>query len=284
MTTFRGKVALVTGASSGIGRAVALRFAEDGASVGIVGLGADALDEVAESIQNAGGEVLARRVDVRQEQDVAQFVSDLKERFGRLDILINNAGVAFPGGNAGIASGRAEEWQQMLDVNILGVLLFSKHGLQAMGAQDPPGGHIVNISSKSAETHSAAGQVYGATKAAVNALTRGLRDEARKSDVKVTVVLPGQTLTNIWRRLPQEKLDALASMLGGSIGGSGIRRGEHVDPGSIQKALEEHPGAFLAPDHVAEAVAYAVSQPGAVHVEELVLGPAKPLGLSRARA
>ncbi len=270
MGELNGKAAVVTGGSSGIGRATALALAKEGAAVVVGGRKASALEEVASEIRALGGGAVARTMDVRDEGQVVALVDAAVQEFGRLDIMVNNAGVSHQGA---ITDGSTEEWREMLETNVLALLVGCREAIRAMKSNDLPGGDIVNVSSVAARETSASGQVYSATKHAVNAISDGLRQEVHDLGIRVTVVMPGGTLTNIGRTLPQEVLNGAARALGVDPEGEGVRHGEYLPREGIERVLREHPGVLLSSDDLARAVVYAVTQPASVHVDELLVRP-----------
>ncbi|RPF25573.1 NAD(P)-dependent dehydrogenase (short-subunit alcohol dehydrogenase family) [Streptomyces sp. Ag109_G2-6] len=192
---FTGKTALVTGAGSGIGRAIALAFAAEGASVVAAGRTSDSLDQTVALIEKEGGTAAAVTADVSRAEDVKALVRRTVEHFGSLDVAVNNAGV-FRGG-APVADLPEEDWRTLLDVNVTGVLL----GLQAQIAQmrdQPAGGAIVNISSNLG-AHSRIPGVAGyiATKAAVSALTRAAALDHIADGIRINAVSPGPVATTM---------------------------------------------------------------------------------------
>jgi len=269
-----GKVAVITGGSSGIGRATALALASEGCSVAIGGRKASALEEVAGKIKAQGGAVVAQVMDVRNEREVAALVDAAVQQFGRLDIMVNNAGVSHPGN---IAEGQVEHWREMLEVNVLGLLTGCREAIRAM--KQSGGGHIVNISSNAARSTGPAGQVYSATKHAVNAISDGLRQEVRDAGIRVTVIMPGGTLTNFGRTMPQEVLSNAARALGVDPEAEGVRHGEYLPQEGVERILRERPGVFLSADDIAGAVLYAVTQPPSVLVDEVLVRPSVGLTL-----
>ena len=263
-----GKTAVVTGGSSGIGRATALALAGEGANVAIGGRKASALEEVAAKIKGQGAGVLSQVMDVRNEQEMAALVDAAVKQFGGLDIMVNNAGVNFPGN---IAEGNVEEWREMLETNVLALLIGCREAVRAM--KQNGGGHIVNISSNAARNTGPSGQVYSATKHAVNAISDGLRQEVHDAGIRVTVVMPGGTLTNFGRTMPQEVLNNAARALGLDPEAEGIRQGEYLPQEGVERVLREHPGVFLSSEDIAGAVLYAVSQPPSVLIDEVLVRP-----------
>ena len=240
-----GKVAVVTGGSSGIGRATALALAAEGCAVATGGRKADALEEVAGALGDRG---LTQVMDVRDEAQVRRLIDAAADRFGPLDIMVNNAGLNHPGN---IEGGDVEEWRAMLETNVLGVLIGCKEAVHAMKAKGGDGlrGHIVNVSSVAGRATGPSNQVYSATKFAVNALSDGLRQEVHDAGIRVTIVMPGGTLTNFGRTFPQEVLDAAARGLGLDPEAEGIRQGEYLPQDGVERVLRERPGVFLSADY-----------------------------------
>ncbi len=269
-----GKAAVVTGGSSGIGRATALALTAEGAAVAIGGRKASALEEVTGAITSQGGQAISQAMDVRDEKQMAALVDAAVQEFGRLDIMVNNAGISYPGN---IADGNVEEWREMLETNVLALLIGCREAIRAMKANG--GGHIVNVSSVAARGTGPTGQVYSATKHAVNAISDGLRQEVHDAGIRVTVIMPGGTLTNFGRTLPQEVLNNAARALGIDPEAEGVRHGEYLSQEGIDRVLRERPGTFLSADDLARAVLYAVTQPPSVHVDELLVRPSVGLNL-----
>ncbi|MFD7875008.1 SDR family NAD(P)-dependent oxidoreductase [Streptomyces sp. NPDC059766] len=186
---FTGRTALVTGGGSGIGRAVALAFAAEGARVVVAGRGRAQLDETVTLAAAAGGETVALVADVTRAGDVDALVRETVARFGPLDIAVNNAGV-FRGAGP-VADVPEEDWQTLLDVNVTGVFLALRAEIRQMRSQ-PGGGTIVNVSSNLGPHKQARGlAAYGASKAAVSALTRGAALDHIADGVRINAVSPG---------------------------------------------------------------------------------------------
>jgi NADP-dependent 3-hydroxy acid dehydrogenase YdfG len=276
MGTLDGKVAVITGASSGIGRATALAFAKEGASVAIGGRKQSALDEVTSAIEAQGRKALAQSMDVRDEKQVAALVDATVSQFGRLDIMVNNAAVSHPGA---VTDGEVEHWREMLETNVLALLIGCREAVRVMKSNDAPRGTIVNISSVAARATGPSGAVYSATKHAVNAISDGLRQEVHDLGIRVVVIMPGGTLTNFGRTLPQEVLTNAARALGVDPEAEGVRRGEYLPAEGVERVLREHPGVLLSADDLARAVLYAVTQPPSVHVDEVLVRPSVGLTL-----
>ena len=233
------KVVLITGASSGIGEATARRLATAGHHLVLGARRTDRLSVLAEEIEAEAGSVLAHELDVTDPAGVESFVAAARDRHGRVDVLVNNAGV-MP--LSRLDALRIDEWNRMIDVNLRGVL----HGIAAVLPimQAQRAGHIVNISSVSGLRVDPTAAVYSATKHAVRALSEGLRQESR--ELRVTVISPGLT----------------RSELTGSIGDRGVR-----------DAVEGQMGIAIPAAAIGEAVHYAISQPAEVDVNELVVRP-----------
>ncbi|MBT2450716.1 glucose 1-dehydrogenase [Streptomyces sp. ISL-43] len=207
---FTGKSVLVTGGGSGIGRAVALAFAAEGASVVVAGRSAAPLDETVALIEEEGGTAAAVTADVTRSEDVRALIRSTVEHFGSLDVAVNNAGV-FRGG-APVADLPEEDWRTLLDVNVTGVL-FSLQAEIARMREQPAGGAIVNVSSNlgaHARIPGAAG--YVATKAAVSALTRAAALDHIAEGVRINAVSPGPSATSMSLRRGESDADRAARM------------------------------------------------------------------------
>ena len=185
-----GRVALVTGASKGIGAAIARRLASEGAAVVVNYVqGREAAERVVAEITGAGGRATAVRANVAQEEELGRLFEATKAAYGRLDVLVNNAGV-FEFGP--LASVTAEAFHRQSDLNVLGSLLAAKAAAAAFGEA---GGSIVNLSSSSAVAPAPGSAIYSATKGAVDALTRALAQELGPRGIRVNAVSPGPTET-----------------------------------------------------------------------------------------
>jgi NADP-dependent 3-hydroxy acid dehydrogenase YdfG len=233
------KVVLITGASSGIGEATARRLAADGHRLVLGARRAGLVAAVAKDIEADGGTAIAHELDVTSLESVRVFVQAAQDRYGRVDVLVNNAGV-MP--LSPLDALKTDEWDRMIDVNLRGVLYGIAAVLPLMRAQG--GGHIVNLSSVSGLRVDPTAAVYSATKFAVRALSEGLRQESR--DLRVTVVSPGLT----------------SSELTDGISDAGVRDAVR---GAMDIAI---PAAAIG-----AAIAYAIAQPDDVDVNELVVRP-----------
>jgi NAD(P)-dependent dehydrogenase (short-subunit alcohol dehydrogenase family) len=211
MARFDGKMALVTGASSGIGRTTALAFARDGAAVVVASRReAEGRDAVAQ-IERAGGKALFVKTDVSRESDVANLVERTIAKFGRLDFAFNNAGVE--GTGKPVVDETEQNYQAVFDINVKGTLLSMKHELRAM--LKTGGGAIVNISSIVGQIAFPGASVYTASKHAVLGLTRAAALEHAKSGVRVNAVSPGAVYTDMMERFvggSEEMKAAFAAM------------------------------------------------------------------------
>jgi NADP-dependent 3-hydroxy acid dehydrogenase YdfG len=243
MNTIANKVVVITGASSGLGEATARLLAERGAKLVLGARRLDRLEKLAADIRAAGGEAVAVATDVTQRADVDKLIKEGLDKFGRVDVLVNNAGI-MP--MAAMSKLQVEEWDQMIDVNIKGVLYGIAAALPNMRANKS--GHIINLSSVAGLRVSAGvGTVYSATKFAVKAISEGLRAEVGPEGIRVTTLYPG----------------AVASELV-----DGIR---DADAAAGMKAFYE--ANEISADSVARAVAYAIEQPADVSINEITLRP-----------
>ncbi len=189
---FTDKVVLVTGGGSGVGRAIALGFAREGATVVVAGRGREALEQTVKLIEAEGAGAAALPVDVTDSADVARLIGDIVGRYGRLDVAVNNAGTFAAGTVAELAE---EDWARVMEVNATGVFLAMKHEIAAMRAQHggtQGGGVIVNIGSNiGAHVRIPGVGAYAASKAAVSALTRTAALECIEENIRINAVSPG---------------------------------------------------------------------------------------------
>ncbi|WP_087973132.1 SDR family oxidoreductase [Oceanobacillus rekensis] len=232
MLKLDGKTAIVTGASSGIGTAIAQYLAQEGANVIVAARRKDKLEAIVTQINSSGkGKALGIPTDVSNQEKVDSMVKKAIEAFGDIDIYVNNAGFI---GN-GVRKENVEEWDQMIDVNVKGVL----YGIHAIlpGMLEKSSGHIINISSVSGHEVTKNSTVYSATKYAVRAISLGLEKELARTGVRVTNISPGMVETERTSdRLPTDR-----------------------------KPLQT--------DDIARAVIYAVTQPDYVNVNEITVRP-----------
>ena len=241
MDSIEGKVVVITGASSGIGEATALLLAARGARVVLGARRPGPLAELAARIEAAGGEVATAPTDVRVRSDVQALVDLAVEQFGRLDVLVNNAGVMPV---SLMDELRVDDWDAMLDVNVKGVLHGIAAALPVFRAQGF--GHVVNTASTAGLRIVPTMAVYAASKAAVRTISEGLRQEAGDS-LRVTLITPGMT----------------------STAGAGAT----LDPAERTEMQQRVTAIAMPPDAVARAIAFAVEQPATIDVGEIVIRP-----------
>ena len=245
MAELSGKAVAITGASSGIGEATALTLARAGASVALGARRKDRIDALAARIEDGGGTAVAVEVDVTDESAARGFVEAAHERLGRLDTLVNNAGVMLLGP---VEQSSSDDWRTMVNVNVLGLLYCTSAALPIMRAQE--GGDIVNISSVAGRFARAGNAVYAATKFAVGAFSEGLRNEVTEGGIRVTLIEPGFVDTELQSHNTGEVLETLEQM-------------------------REHLGEVLRAQDVANGILYAVSQPPHVSINEVLIRPTR---------
>ena len=242
-TPLQGKVALVTGASSGIGEATAIALARAGARLAIAARRRDRLDGVAGRIADLRCESLVLEADVAQPEQAETIVARTVERWGRLDLLVNNAGLM---ALSPIDRAQVEDWKRMLDLNLLGLMVATRAALPHMRRQKD--GHVVNISSTAGRVANPDASVYAATKFGVGAFSEALRREVYKDNIRVTIIEPGAVATELRDHVPdrdtRERIDTWA------------------------RSMRQ-----LQSEDVAAAILYAVSQPPHVNVNEILLRP-----------
>jgi NADP-dependent 3-hydroxy acid dehydrogenase YdfG len=243
----RGQVVAVTGASSGIGEATALACARAGAAVALAARRADRIQALAERIAGEGGRAIAVPADVGDEGQARAYIERAHSELGRLDVLVNNAGVMLLGP---IENAPTEEWRQMIHVNVFGVLYCTHAALPLMHEQGS--GHIVNISSVAGRVARAGSAVYNLTKWGVGAFSEALRQEAVPMGVRVTLVEPGAVETELASHNRPEVLEQIAKRFGGF--------------------------ALLSAEDIANAILYAIAQPQHVSVNELLIRPTGQAG------
>ncbi|UUZ87147.1 SDR family oxidoreductase [Paenibacillus sp. P26] len=236
----KNKVIVITGASGGMGEATALLLAERGAKVVLGARRLDRLEALATRIANEGGEAAYAVTDVKRRDNLSALVNLACERFGKLDVLINNAGV-MP--ISPLDALRVEDWEAMIDVNIKGVLYGIAATLPFFRKQGS--GHFVNIASTATYRIVPNMSVYAGTKFAVRAISEGLRQEAGDK-LRVTIISPGATRTNFAESM--------------------------TDP-DMKAKLEEYRDIGMPPDAIARAIAFAIEQPSDVDVSEVVVRP-----------
>ncbi len=244
MGALEGKVAAVTGASSGIGEATALALAGEGCAVALGARRKDRIEALAERIEADGGRALAIETDVSDEDSANAFIAGAHEQLGGLDILVNNAGVMLLGPVAGADTG---EWRQMMEVNGLGLLYCTHAALPIMGAAGS--GHVVNISSVAGRSASMGVGVYNFTKWGVTGFSEALRQECSHANVRVTIIEPGFTESEL--------------------------AGHNTNPMVLERVEQtrEEYGEILKSEDIADAIAWAVTRPNRVNVNEILIRP-----------
>jgi 3-oxoacyl-[acyl-carrier protein] reductase len=199
MTRLAGKVAIVTGSSSGIGKAIALRFGEEGARVVVAARRADLCEGVAARIREGGGEAAAVPTDVADEAQVERLIAETVRRFGRLDILVNNAGI---GGGGRVADMSTEDFDRVLDTNLRGTFFCCRAGFRQMARRG--GGVILNMSSVAGVDAWTGTAAYSASKHGILALSKALADEGRSCGIKVSAICPGGVADELVDATPAE--------------------------------------------------------------------------------
>lgn len=239
----KGKVAIVTGASSGIGYATCLALSKAGARVAAGARRTDRLESLEKEIAKNGGEILIQKLDVTKKTECDSFVDAAAKKWGMIDILVNNAGLmplSF------FKSLKVDEWDRMIDVNIKGVLYCTAAAIPHMLAKKS--GHIVNISSVAGRFVFPAGSVYCATKHAVTALSEGLRQEfSTRSNIRVTCIEPGVVATELTNTITDKSLEKL------------------VEATKQMEALHA--------EDIANAILFAVESPSHMNVNEILVRP-----------
>ncbi len=239
-----GKIVVITGASSGLGEATAHRLSEQGATVVLGARRTDRIVSLADEINSNGGKALAIATDVTDRDQVRRLVDTAVEKFGRIDVIINNAGL-MP--LSPLDRLRIDEWDRMIDVNIKGVLYGIAAALPHMKKQ--MSGHIINVSSVAGHKVRPGNAVYAATKHAVRALSEGLRMEVKPYNIRTTVISPG----------------AVATELLGTI----------TEPDVAENTRKYVSEIAVPPDTFARAVVYAMSQPEDVDINEILFRPTR---------
>ena len=238
------QVVAVTGASSGIGEATALACSQAGATVALAARRSERIEALAERIARDGGRALAIATDVASEERARAFVERAHAELGRLDVLVNNAGVMLLGPITGAPT---EEWRRMIDVNVFGVLYCTHAALPLMAAQGS--GHIINVSSVAGRVARAGSGVYNLTKFGVGAFSESLRQEAVPLGVRVTVIEPGAVATE----LPDHNRPEIRELIAKTFTG--------VTP--------------LAADDIARAIVFAIGQPANMSINEVLVRPSR---------
>lgn len=237
----KDKGIVITGASSGIGKAIALLLAQNHAKIVIGARREDQLQTIVKSIKDAGGEAVYKVADVKQRKDLDNLVALAVEQYGRLDVLINNAGIS---PLSRFDELRVDEWEEMIDVNLKGVLYGIATALPVFRKQNS--GHIINIISTAGIKIVPLQGVYAATKNAVRTITEALRQEAGEN-LRVTGISPGFVKTNL---------------------------ADSINDPNIKKAIADKADKIaISPEAIADAVAFAIRQPSNVDVGDIVIRP-----------
>lgn len=240
-TNISGKVVVITGASSGIGYATARKLSELGAIVCLGARRIKKLETLVNDISNSGGKAMARQTDVGKREDVLALVEQTVKTFGRIDVIVNNAGV-MP--LSLLEDLKYEEWDQMIDVNIKGVL----HGIAAVLPyfKAQRAGQIINVSSTAGHSTAPTAAVYSGTKAAVLMISEGLRQEVKPYNIRTTIISPGLTESELATTI---SVDAVKSY------------------------IEDIRQMAIPAESIANAIAYAIAQPEQIDVNEMVIRP-----------
>ncbi|MEZ0050435.1 NADP-dependent 3-hydroxy acid dehydrogenase YdfG [Mycobacterium sp. MAA66] len=239
------KVVVITGASSGLGEATARRLSAQGATVVLGARRVDRIEALAKEINAGSGRAVALATDVTSSDDVQKLVAAAVSEFGRIDVMVNNAGIA---PLSLLEQLNVAEWDQMIDVNIKGVLYGIAAALPHMIRQH--GGQIINVSSIAALQVTPATTIYSATKQAVRVITEGLRQEAKPHNIRTTVILPGAVATE----LP-----------------------DSVNDPAIAQGVKQVYDIAISADSFARAVEFAINQPADMDVNEIVFRPTAQL-------
>ena len=242
MAKLDGKVAVITGASSGIGEATAEALAAEGASIVVAARRKERLSALVKRINGNGGKALSVECDVTDEEQAHGLIQKAKDELGQVDILVNNAGVMQL---SKIEKGLSDEWRRMFDVNVLGLLYVTDAAVQVMKEQGS--GHLINISSVAGRKSGPFRGAYSGTKFAVNAISEALRVELLEDNIRVTMVEPGAVETELAGHITDDEAkEGMQSVLSGDI---------------------------LQPEDIAAAIAYCAVQPERVSVNEILIRP-----------
>ena len=234
-------VALVTGASSGIGAETAVQLAEEDADVAVAARRRERLEDVASRIEATGSEALVVPTDVTESEEVEAMISETVEVLGGLDVLVNNAGVMLL---ESVEDADPENWRTMVEVNLLGLMDATKAALPHLR----DGGHVVNVSSVAGRVAGPTSSGYNATKFGVNAFTEAFRQEETENGVRTTLVEPGFVATELAEHIPDEEIRERSEQMT-----------EQMD--------------VLQPEDIARSIVFAASQPEHVSVNELLVRP-----------
>ncbi|MBO6200668.1 MAG: SDR family oxidoreductase [Chryseobacterium sp.] len=243
MQNLKGKVVAVTGASAGIGKAIAIKLAENGVKVVLGARNIEQLQSIVDDIKNNSGDAIFVKTDVSKKEDLIHFVSAAVEKYGTLDVIINNAGIAQL---SRIDELDVDGWDQMIDINIKGVLYGMAAAIPVFKQQQS--GHIVNIISTSGIKIVPTQGIYAGTKNAVRTIAEAFRQES-DGNIRITGISPGVVKTDFANHIKNESMKTV-----------------------IQQNMEH---LAINPESIADAVIYAISQPKEVEIGDIVIRPAK---------
>lgn len=243
MQNIKGKVVAVTGASSGMGKAIAIELAKNGAKVILGARRTEQLEQLVEEIKSKGGEATFTKIDVKNKADLVQFVNTAVEQYGKLDVIVNNAGVS--------QLSRIDEldidgWEEMIDINLKGVLYGMAAAIPFFKQQQS--GHIINIISTSGIKIVPMQGVYAGTKNAIRTIAEAFRQESN-GNIRITGISPGIVKTDFANNIKNEEMKT-----------------------AVQKGMEQ---IAIDPIAIANAVIYAISQPDDVEIGDVVIRPSK---------
>lgn len=238
------KVVVITGASSGLGEATARRLSAEGATVVLGARRIELLQKLVTELESRGGQALAVATDVTRSEQVQALVDAAVQRFGRIDVMLNNAGL-MP--HSPLARLKIDDWQRMIDVNLKGVLFGIAAALPSMIAQKS--GHIILVSSVAGHKVRPGSAVYAATKTGVRVIAEGLRQEIKAYNIRTTVISPGAVATNL---------------------------ADSITEPDIAKSVRDFTAEFAVPaDSFARMVSFAMSQPDDVDINEILYRPTR---------
>jgi len=243
MQNLKGKVVAVTGASAGIGKAIAIKLAENGAKVVLGARNIEQLQNIVSEIKTKNGDAISVKIDVSKKEDLIHFVNTAVEKYGTLDVIINNAGVAQL---SRIDELDVDGWEQMIDINIKGVLYGMAAAIPVFKQQQS--GHIVNVISTSGIKIVPTQGIYAGTKNAVRTIAEAFRQES-DGTIRITGISPGVVKTDFANHIKNEEMKTV-----------------------IQQNMEH---LAISPEAIADAVIYAISQPKEVEIGDIVIRPAK---------
>jgi NADP-dependent 3-hydroxy acid dehydrogenase YdfG len=231
---------LITGGTTGIGRAIAIQLAKLGAKIAIVGRHQDAIDETIKAVDQSD-QVLGIEADISSKQDIEKVFATVTDEFGGLDVLINNAALGY----GSVTEGEYSDWEYIVKTNLMGYLACSHYALAEMSAQGK--GHIIHIGSMSADERENGSSVYVATKSAIQGFSESLRKEVNSKGINITLIEPGAVDTDMQEQPREEKLQKIEEM------------------------------EMLAADDIAQSIVYVLSQTERTSIVELKIKPLKQI-------